>query len=200
MAVVTVRLDTSPWLAGLHQLKERVQNQACARVITRATNGTRVFMARAVAQDLQIKTGDANKAITTRIVRTPDRSVSHGEVIATGARIPLMAFAARGQMPSRGRGRGVTANTGGGRKLYPGTFIAKMQSGHIGVFERATNRPMTGKSVGAWSKNLPIEEKFGASVPQIFDKHMAAGVARGEELLMKNMAHEIEFELSRLRA
>jgi hypothetical protein len=69
---------------------------------------------------------------------------------AKGGRIPIMDLQARQTQ------RGVTYRAQGGRRLIPGAFIARMSSGHAGVFKRK------GRS------RLPIQELYGPSIPRVF--------------------------------
>jgi hypothetical protein len=87
----------------------------------------------------------------------------------------------------------VTARLPTGLGKYPQAFIATMRSGHRGVFMRvgASSR----RSAGARSANLPITELHGPSIPLVFGKHLAAGLARGEAQLRKNLVHELRFAL-----
>lgn len=151
-----------------------------ARAINRAATSTRTVMQRLVAKDTKLKVGAVRDQIRIEKAK-PVADGLRARIIITGARIPLYLFGAR---PTK---RGVSANTGQGRKVYPHTFIARMKSGHIGVFER--------KSRGKGSTRLPIIEKFGPSLPHVFAKHAPEGLARGEESLQKNLAHELEFAL-----
>jgi len=96
-------------------------------------------------------------------------------------RIPLMKFNAKGPVPSRGRGRGVTYRLRGGRGRVENAFIATMKSGHVGVFRRA------GKA------RLGIVELFGPSLGQVFKKFRPAGLARAWEVFQKNFDHELDF-------
>lgn len=83
-------------------------------------------------------------------LKRADRSRLEAQVIASGRRIPLIAFQARQTR------RGVTVRVKQERKLVRGVFIAKMPTGHTGVFERK------GRA------RLPIRELFSVSLPQAF--------------------------------
>jgi hypothetical protein len=151
-------------------------------------------MVRAIAADMGLKQGDVKRYVTTRLASVSSAADQlSAAVVASGARIPLIRFSARGPEPSRGRGRGVTARLPTGPGRYPQAFIATMRSGHRGVYIRpgASSR----RSVGARSANLPITELHGPSIPLVFGKHLEAGLARGEEQLRKNLVHELRFAL-----
>jgi hypothetical protein len=98
-------------------------------------------------------------------------------------------------VPSRGKGRGVTARFPGGQGSYPHAFIATVGHGHRGVFMR--KNALARKSSGAWSLNLPIFELRGPSLPHVFRKYIPVGLARGQEQLAKNLASEFKYALSR---
>lgn len=147
---------------------------AQVRALNRSAVTTRTFMQRAVADDTNLGSRDVAKQM--RVDEATQQRLT-SRVIISGKRIPLADFKARQTR------RGVSADTGGGRKVYPGTFLATMKSGHLGVFARR------GKA------RLPIDERYGPSLPHVFQKHVPEGLARGEESLMKNLAHELDFAL-----
>jgi hypothetical protein len=128
---------------------------------------------------MKLKVGVARDAMTIAKA-TPSRLMA--TVTASNRRIPLIDFGAPRQTK-----RGVTANTGQGRQLYPSAFIARMQSGHVGVFKRKG------------TPRLPIAELHGASVASVAAKYAAAAESRFGDMLSARLVHEIEFELERLR-
>jgi len=67
----------------------------------------------------------------------------------------------------------------GRRRLVKGGFMAKMQSGHIGIFKRASG------------SRLPIRELFSVSVPKAFEKTIEAVKRRVLEQWEKNITHEL---------
>lgn len=166
--------------------------QAVTRALNRAGVSVRTLMASRVAADIRIRVGTVRDEI--RISRaTPTRPVV--QIAVTGARIPLIEFKARGPEPSRGRGTGVRATLPApGRGQYPHAFIATMRSGHRGVFERYDSAGKTGRRGPRGGR---IYELKGPSLPRVFERHAAEGLARGEEAFLKNLEHEIAFQLGR---
>lgn len=157
--------------------------QAIARGINRTADSEKTVMSRGVAQDLGIKVGVAKEAIKVQRA-TPTRLVAR--VMAKGARIPLIDLNAKGPEPSRGRGQGVSYRVQGKTTRIPNAFIATVGRGrHRGVFVRKGAR------------RLPIRKLFGASIAHVFEKHIPLGEARRNEVLVKNVQHEIEFALSK---
>jgi hypothetical protein len=193
MAAVTVRFGTEQATAALDELG-RAGQVALRRSLRRTAASVRAVMASAVATDVGLRVGTVRDEIRLRI----DEEAIAARISVSGARIPLEEFSANGPLPSRGRGRGVTARIGGVRKRYVGAFRARLRSGHVGVFTRTASS--TRKSVGAWSKNLPIRQLFGPSLPHVFDKHVPMGLQHAEDVLAKNLTHEFSFALSRVTA
>lgn len=153
---------------------------ALMRAINRTASNARTAMTRVIAGDLGIKA-----SIVRDRVKVSEAKRNHlgATLYASPKRIPLIQFKAKGPRPSRGRGRGVTAKIGAGR--YPHAFIARMTSGHEGVFQRRGKR------------RLPITELHGPSIAVAFDKHRDVAEARASEMLLKNVQHELSFALRR---
>lgn len=148
--------------------------------VNRTAASEKVAMSRAVATDMRLKVGVVKDAIALERASL-NRPTAY--VIAKGKRIPVIEFNARGPEPSRGRGKGVTANLPARR--YPNAFIARMRSGHRVVFQRS------GKA------RLPIYELKGPSIAAVFQKHLPAGETRRNEQLVKEVTHQIQFALQR---
>lgn len=175
-AAFTLQLNTKNVQLAIERLKERA-NPAIARALNRAGGSAKTVMVREIARDLGLKAGDVRDEVW--IV---DATGSHLQVtlMASPKRIPLMDFRAK-----QTRRAGVTAKLPTGRGRYPNAFIARMKSGHEGVFARV------GKS------RLPITELHGPSIARSFTKHVKVGIARGEEQLVKNLRSELKFAMSR---
>lgn len=184
MASFTLKFDTGNLERALQQLGNRAPS-AVARALNRSAVSTRVVMARAIAQDTKLKVGTVREQVAIQEAK-PAAAQLVARISVSGKRIPLIDFQARGPYPSRGRGRGVTARLPTGKGRYPNAFIAQMKSGHKGVFQRARK------------SRLPIYELFGPSLPKVFIKYVALGLARGEESLQKNLAHEVRYALKQV--
>jgi hypothetical protein len=165
---------------------------AIVRALNRAGVSTRALMASKVAGDTKLRVGTVRDEI--RIDRaTPKKPTVRLEI--RGRRIPLIEFRARGPVPSRGRGRGVTATLPSGAGRYPHAFIATMRSGHTGVFQRVPGAQRHGPA--PHRSQLPIYELRGPSLPHVFAKYAGEGLARGQESLLKNLQSELQFALSK---
>ncbi len=191
-AAIAFHFDTSQAERALDQLGKRAP-VVMARALNRTATSVRAVMARDIAGDIGLRVGTVRDELKVRLAAGGEQLTA--AVSVSGARIPLSKFTTDGALkrylPSRGRG---TVRVKG--KTYPGAFVAQMRSSHVGVFRRTG--ASTRKSPGAWGKNLPIVELKGPSLPHVFEKHVAAGIARGEEQLVKNLEHEIGFELSQV--
>jgi len=193
--MVTMRFRSEDAEAAFLRFEQNAPN-AIARALNRSITSARVFMRRTVADDVGLQQNVVDKDFSVMEAR-PDKLKATLEV--KGKRIPLVKLGARGPLPTRGRPPYVTATVGGQRKVYgpvagtPTPFMARMRSGHIGVFRRMP--PSLRKSVGAWSLNLPIVELRGPSLVRVFIKHLAEGYAHAEEALAKNLEHEMAFAM-----
>jgi hypothetical protein len=160
-------------------------NRAFVRAANRSIKSGRTVMVRLIAGDTGLKQKDVREAI-----RLQEASAARPEarMDARAKRIALIKFGAKGPMPSRGRGKGVSYKLNGSRGRIENAFLARTRrqddgSGgdHLGVFVRAGR------------KRLPIKEKFGPSIGQVFSKYRAQGVARTLEVFDKNFDHEMDF-------
>ena len=173
--------------AALRQMNvtlTRGVSTAAARAINRTLTSERAALGSDVAKNMGIKVGTAKDAMTIEKAITSNLA---GRLIAKGKRIPRIEFDARGPEPLRGRGQGVSYRGENGRIRVSNAFIATVGTGgHRGVFVRKT------------TKRLPIRELFGPSIAHVFEKLVPNGEARRNDVLVKNLEHEIEFALSRV--
>jgi hypothetical protein len=194
MAAVTVHLDTRGWTAAITEL-----GKAAPRVAVRALNRSivtgRTVMRKEVAMDTGLKQNTVSAAFRTE--RATATSLV-ARLSVSGKRIPLIEFGARGPEPSRGRGRGVSARLKTGRGRYPHAFIATMRSGHRGVFQRVPGAQRRGPK--PHHSQLPIYELFGPSLPKVFTTYLPVGMRAATDALTKNLAHEFEFALAKVRS
>ncbi len=165
--------------------RPQVVSKALVRAMNRGIKSGRTHMTRELAADLGLKQKDVRDKILLQ-----EATLSHplARLAASRKKIPLMAFGARGPVPSYGKGRGVTyrLKTGAGR--IPNAFIATVKAGdtglHTGVFVRTTK------------KRLPIKERFGPSLGHVFAKYREGGVKATLDAFAKNFKHELKFAQS----
>jgi hypothetical protein len=163
-------------------------------------------MARLITKDTGLQSKYVVRNI--KIERLGEKYFPRVVVTIDASRIPLIAFSARGPEPSRGKGRGVSYRLITGRGRNPKAFIASVPNAgpesnwHKGVFVRASNltmgaRPMSGKSAGAWSLNLPMVQLHGPSVAHVFVKYLPDFYKVAGDALLKNLQHEIDWRRSK---
>lgn len=159
------------------------------RAINRGIVAARTQIVRDIARDSGLKVGDVRAAIRQTTATTGAPVASLGSRLR---RLPLIDFNARGPMPSRGRGNGVSYRMGAGnpRTRLPNAFITRVtragedgaHSGHDGVFVRVTKQ------------RLPIKQLFGPSLGHVFAKYRAAALARGEEMFLTTLDRDLEYQ------
>lgn len=123
---------------------------AVMRSLNRTADGLKTDASREIRSQYQIKAKDLSPAFSIKRATTFDLK---SEVGASGRPLPIYDFAARWTRRMAGASVAIKKGT---RKTLKGSFIARMPSGHAGVFAR------DGRS------RLPIAEKFTISVPGMF--------------------------------
>lgn len=169
MITITSRSSGADIVKELRDAPGRAK-QVAGRALPGAIRTARTVMVREIARDTGLTSGDVEKALT---LYEEAYSATLG---ASVKRIPLIDFHAQGPVPSRGKGGGVTYQLKGGR-LIPNAFIAEVD-GRRGVFKR--------KGTG----RVPLQELFGPSIAQVFEKYISLAAAKGEESFSKNFEHE----------
>lgn len=190
---------------------------------TRALNHTA-----GVGRTLTIKTirGDLNVAAgAIRGEKGSDKGVTvdratwsnlQAVIRITGSRLPLIRFGARPNDPSLFAGdrarsqRGVSwmVDRAAGRKRDTQAFIARMPSGHIGVFKRRRgvarkggNRPAEKRPPWFTSLDEKLTELKGPSVPQVAQNSPRFAEVLRIDLataLAQRLTHEIDFVMQKL--
>jgi hypothetical protein len=192
--VIGFRADTP---AAIKKLAAK-KGIATARALNRSADSMNTALGRVVAADLGVGVSLVRARLSVRRATEQRQAAT---IYANAKRIPLIDLKARGNEPSRGKGRGVTAMSRGVRVRYPEAFIATMKSGHRGVFARA-GASRSGRGLRSPSPGLPIRELFGPSVAQSFSNQINGAAsrqywrARMEELLTTNLRREFRFVLA----
>lgn len=145
--LIDIRADLDAATGMLGSLSGKPLKIAVARALT-----TTAKQARLVAVRTLVKRGGFDRAIVSDGLRV---SAARAEgltaiVRISGRPMPLSRF-----KPRQGKA-GVSAAAWGERRTYAGSFLARMPSGHAGVFARTSKR------------RLPIKELWGPSIPSVF--------------------------------
>jgi hypothetical protein len=168
---------------------KKIQNGQ-SKVVSRALNKT-AANARSQAvvllrKHLNLKAKDIRPGLT---VKRATWSNLVAVLIGAGKRgVPLIKYAPRPSRPEiRKPSQGVSVQISkfGPRKTRKGSFVARMKSGHVGVFWRAKK--------GA--PRLPIKELFGVGPIQLLQRGVVQRRLRKfiSERLPVNLDHEIDY-------
>lgn len=178
MIKISVQADISGALRKLQLTKEEA-SKAIPRALNKTATTARAEAAREIkAAGYKLKIGDLKKSIT---IKRASRAVLTAQVTASGKPIPLSRYGARQNR------KGVSVAVLKGRKTITGAFLATMPSGHRGVFVRQ------GKG------RLPIDQKFGPSVPDAFSNKVVQGALRRVIRERFNVVLAQELRFARLR-
>lgn len=164
-------------------------NRGLPRAIVNAINqtsaGVRTDLVKAVGQKINLPASRTRAQVVFCRATLKNPSAA---VIAKDRKAPLIHFKARPSQPFRKGGRrpriGVSAQPfkTGVRQAYPGSFVARMQSGHTGVFIRKGRR------------RLPIRELLGPSAADALRQGPDLGqIERKAQMRLKErFQHEVE--------
>ena len=156
--------------------------KAVARAINRARQSARSAALKKIGSEYTIKQKRA--ADSFEIGKATPNNLS-AFIRSKGGVIALSYFKTRpGKVPS-GRPKNpvfVQVKKAGGGTIKS-AFLARMKSGHVGVFHRANG-----------NSSLPIQQNYGPSVPQMLEsKSVTAFICdRAQEVLSDRLEHEID--------
>ena len=165
-------------------------NQAKAAIkksLNRAANGVKTDAAKEARTTYTVKATAVKKACT---LSKATNSRLDASAVFLGKGIPLYAFAPKPSKPHLYVKAGITVKVKATRKKVRGGFVARMRSGHVGVFKRT----------GKFGRNHVDElEKFreltSTSIPQMLNnsKVKSALEAKAVGRFTKNLSHEMDY-------
>ena len=178
MTEVRVAVDTRQLKRALAELGKKAP-AAIMRAVNRTARTARTQAVRAVAKEIRLPQKDVRPMLPV-IPATP--RFLEAKLLARGRPISLMRLGARQTK------QGVVYRGPGGPILIRSAFIATMPR---------AKRPSVWKRGG--KPRLPIIKQVGPSVPRlVLEKGIFEAVrATAQETLAKNLAHEIDYLLSR---
>lgn len=167
---------TQTLLAGIPKGAERAFSSA----INRGLSHTKTQAFKQVKKVYAVKQSALNEATTTKVQKASTGNLA-GYVSFSGVKIPLYKFQVTPKEPRKGQKVRAEVMKGGGA-TFDSAFIAKMRSGHIGIFERITSR------------RLPIEEKMGLSAAQMVKNEVIMDqlTKEAQEKVDERLKHEID--------
>ncbi len=170
-------------LAEFTIVTNNLADKAAVRALNRAADQTKTEAKRQIAAVYNLKSSAAAEQIATS-------KAFAGRLVATvtvrGRAIPLVQFDARWKQGQPG-GATVKVKRGGNRKNIRGAFIARMKSGHTGVFVRQG---------GA---RLPVRELYTIGLPRMFLAKVVQDAVRkvATESFEKNFRQQIQYLTTR---
>ena len=175
MTSLRVKVDIDPLLGSLKRLGVHLAEKGITRALNRSIAGVNTDANRSVRTELTLKAKDIRRDM--RIRRASPRTLEAALVVKvtpTG----LIKFRARDTT----RGVTVQVKKSGGRKRLKHAFIARMPSGHRGVFtrEKGAKRTPIGElfstAVGQYLDDEDVLRPIGASAMRRFEKELSAQV------------------------
>lgn len=211
MAGFTVQLDQ----AKLQEITELLayigenSNKALCRAINKSLAGAKTDSAKEIYQVLNL----TQKRIKENMqVKRATYSDLNAKLWSTGESIPLIDYGATGV---KSGGITVKIKKNQGKKAIRGAFVARMKSGHLGVFWRTegpgSHRPSAeigaGTPIGQigaetyysfpglWPKErrLPILELKGTKVEDVFGDSLDSIQNKVSDRFNKNLDHEVSY-------
>ena len=163
-------------LSGVPKVAQKALSNAINRGLSKVKTGAFKY-----ARKVYTVQSGALNAATKMSVKTTSAGDLAGYVSFSGAKIPLYKFKVTPTVPKQRTLVKASVMKGSGT-AFEHAFIADMQSGHTGVFERET------------SKRFPIEELMGLSAAQMIgnDKVIKDVEKDAQETVNKRIEHEID--------
>lgn len=165
-------------LSGIPKGAER----AFSNSINRGLSRVKTTAMKRVKEVYAVQSSALTAATTTRISKASTGNLA-GYVSFSGFKIPLYKFSVAPK--KSGTGKQVTASVmKNGGTTFEDAFVAKMKSGHVGVFER------NGR------KRLPVKEIMGLSASQMVGN--AAVIEELEKEAQKVVDERLSHEIDRI--
>lgn len=183
MIDVRIDFDAIPAARELEALSDALRDRILGRVLNRVVRSVAVAASKSIREELTLPARDVRRALTVRGTRG---RLLEARITISGRAVGLVRYRARQVR----RGVSVQVKRRGGRKVVRGAFIARMRSGHEGVFRRQVEG---GKRV----PRLPIKELFSTSPAEVIgDRGIEASLSRlAQQRFAKELTHEIAFRM-----
>lgn len=187
---IDVRDNIDQVLASMHSYRQDVVEKAVVAALNRCVQMARTDASRELrAEGYAIKARAIKAAASVRKAAT-----GHLVAVLSISRKPIALI----EFAARQTNTGVSVKVHKARKVIRHAFIAKMPSGHLGVYMRKDGsrhvyRRQAGKVV---SSQLPIRELYGPSVGGMYgNARVQAAMARS---IAANFERRLRHEMERL--
>lgn len=192
MLKIDISEATNAMRREFRDLTGREFRTGVARALNHTAAKAKTQASREIRGVYRIKAKDLNPSI--KVSRTNGDELQ-SRVVATGKNLALHSFGAKQNK------RGVSVNIMGQRKTIRSAFIARMKSGHIGVFGRGQYKggkfEFRNKRIRKSGNDLGITEMTTVSVPIAFqNRKVLDAVTRG---IQADFPKRLQHELMRIR-
>lgn len=164
--------------------------KAAAAAINRAAQSAMTAAARSARENYYVKHGDVLKTMKLYKATPTDLAAM---VVSRGYALPLTKFRISPNKPNpakaakarwrKGKSSALVARVRRGEGgPIPGAFVARVKSGHVGVFRRTSKA------------KYPVEHLYGPAIPQLLSSRTVSEAVeqRASEQLDARLSHEIE--------
>lgn len=186
MLTVSVQSNVREQLNRLGAVRREIREKAIVRALNRTADSVKTAASRKLRETYAIKKRDIDDAM---FIRRAWKGRLSASIVAYGSAIPVYDFNAKWRRSYTGARFTIKK---GQRKTLKGTFTARMDSGHIGVFERVPGQQMLKKN------KEQIREIFTASIPRLFgSKNIYRAIRQvAGEIFDKNLRQQLKYLLT----
>jgi len=140
-------------------LANRAQiEKAITRAAKKAANEAKKETAKLLASEYTLENPEIKKSLSTRKLAGSQMGAALDIASGVFALTKFKGVLPKAIMPPAKGPVNIKVKSSGSVAVFKRAYVAKMKSGHVGVFEREGE------------KSLPIEEHFGPSVPGMFGR------------------------------
>jgi minor tail protein Z (GPZ) len=188
--LLEVRVDTSgleKMGRAFRELSLDAREKAEVRAINHVGNKAFTVMGRTMAKTMGMKVGEAKASMKKRYASAGSPAF---RIVAKGSYLTLFRFGGRQTK------RGASSAAWGKRRVYAHSFVARMPSGHTGIFKRMPGSEMASR------KKEKIKEMWGPAFPVEMvkgDTKLAFERLVDTDLLSR-FEHELTREVDRVKA
>lgn len=183
-------------IRGMDELLRGVSNlqrsgpAVLQRTLNKTAPGMKTEAGRLLVRELTLKSREIGSRIA--VIRAGSKRLRAGIRVRSKRGLPLILFKTSPTRPTKrkpAKGVAVQIKQRGATKVIEGSFVAKMKSGHVGVFSRPRKE----------APRLPVFELYGISVIPYLERGNLRRMLlkRSRARLVTNFRRELRFELHR---
>lgn len=186
-----MKLDVKSDVSQVLKRLDELQREGVPKAASRALNKTLTTITAEAARQIKVDIGGGTGGIKIKDIKAQlqkffakPKSLT-ATLHAKGKRIPIIKIDPNVVLTATG----VAYRSGGTTQEIPHAFLASVKNGHRGVFVRKGDT------------RLPIGEKFGPSVPKVFQNRAVVDAIQKMARLRWSQVfqHELYYELQKMR-